>query len=68
MSIIIGLVTLISSYAVFGTKLENLSQRVDRQGSAISQLQTSNTDTLVALARIQTDIDYIKIQINKLVP
>jgi hypothetical protein len=66
-SLLIAGVTLVSTYAVYGYKLEALQERQDRQGSAITALQSDNTQTLVALARIQTDIDYIKVQLNKIV-
>lgn len=67
-SIAIALATLISTYAVYGYRLSAIEARQDRQGDAITALQTSNTDTQVALAKIQTDLDYIKAQLAKLVP
>lgn len=66
-SIAIAATTLISTYAVYGYRLSAVEARQDRQGDAIATLQSSNTDTLVALAKIQTDIDYIKGQLNQLV-
>lgn len=67
-SIAIALATLISTYAVYGYRLSAIEARQDRQGEAITTLQTSNTDTQVALAQIQTSLDYIKAQLAKLVP
>lgn len=67
-SLIIAATTLVSTYAVYGYRLSALEARLDRQGTAIQTLQNTNTDTLVALARIQTDISYIKMQLNKIVP
>ncbi len=66
-SIAIALTTLISTYAVYGYRLEALEARVDRQGTTINDIRNSNVDTQVALAKIQTDIEYIKVQLNKLV-
>lgn len=63
-----ALVTLISTYAVYGYRLNAVEARQDRQGDAITALQSSNTDTQVALAKIQTDLEYIKAQLNKIVP
>lgn len=67
-SLIIAACTLVSTYAVYGYRLSAIEDRQNRQGSAITTLQSQDTDTRVALARIQTDIDYIKVQLNKLVP
>lgn len=67
-SIAIAIATLISTYAVYGYRLSSIEARQDRQGDAITQLQKGNTDTQVALARIQTDIEYIKTQLQKIVP
>lgn len=66
-SIAIALATLVSTYAVYGYRIGAVEARQDRQGDAITALQTSNTDTQVALAKIQTDLDYIKSQLSKLV-
>lgn len=67
LSLIIAAATLISTYAVYGYRIGAIEDRQDRQGTAISALQADNTQTLVALAKIQTDIDYIKTQLNKIV-
>lgn len=65
-SIAIALTTLISTYAVYGYRLGAVEARQDRQGTAITALQTSSNDTNVALARIQTDIEYIKAQLTQI--
>lgn len=67
-SIAIALATLVSTYAVYGYRLQALEDRVDRQGTAITDIRNSTQDTQIALARIQTDIEYIKVQLNKLIP
>lgn len=67
-SIAIALTSLVSTYAVYGYRLQALEARVDRQGTAITDVRNSTQDTQIALARIQTDIEYIKVQLNKLVP
>lgn len=66
-SIAIALITLVSTYAVYGYRLSAVESRQDRQGTAIAALQQQNTDTLIKLAQIQKDIDYIKVQIDKIV-
>lgn len=65
-SIAIALTTLVSTYAVYGYRLSAVEARQDRQGTAITTLQTGDTDTQVALARIQTDIEYIKAQLTSI--
>lgn len=67
-SLLIALTTFISTYAVYGYRLSALEARVDRQGTAISAIQNTTVDTQISLAKIQTDIEYIKIQLNKIVP
>lgn len=66
-SIAIALTTLVSTYAVYGYRLSSVEARQDRQGNAITSLQSGDTDTKVALAKIQTDIEYIKTQLQTLV-
>lgn len=65
-SIAIALTTLVSTYAIYGYRLSAVEARQDRQGTTIATLQSENTDTLVALAKIQTDIDYIKAQLTQI--
>lgn len=62
-SIAIALTTLVSTYAVYGYRLSNDEARLDRQGVAITALQAGDTNTQVALAQIQTSIEYIKAQL-----
>lgn len=67
-SLLIALTTFASTYAVYGYRLGALEARVDRQGTAISAIQNTTVDTQISLAKIQTDIEYIKVQLNKIVP
>lgn len=70
-SIAIALVGIIGTYSVntalYGYRLGAVESRLDRQGSAIVALQQGDTTTQVALAKIQTDIEYIKVQLSALV-
>lgn len=66
-SIAIALTTLVSTYAVYGYRLQNDEARLDRQSTAIVALQAGDTTTQVALAKIQTDIEYIKAQLAQVV-
>lgn len=66
-SIIIAAVTLISTYAVYGYRLQADEAQLNRQADAITALQQGDTTTQVALAKIQTDIEYIKEQLAQIV-
>lgn len=70
MSLVIAGLTLASTYAVYGYRLTALEDRQNRQGVVIQQMQTSQTDqnvaTQIALAKIQTQLEYMTIQINKI--
>jgi hypothetical protein len=61
------LVAYTTTNVAYGQRIAAIEARQDRQGTAIMTLQDDNTQTLVALAKIQTDIDYIKTQLNKIV-
>lgn len=65
-SIIIAIVTLVSTYAVYGYRLASVEQKVEANSADISALQGNNTSILVSLARIQTDIEYIKAQLARI--
>lgn len=60
----IGAITLASSYAVYGYKISDLETATAANAAAISAEQnstvTNNLQVQVALAKLQTDMDYIK--------
>lgn len=66
-SIVIAVVTLVSTYAIYGYRLSAVESRQTSDEVAITALQVGNTNTLVSLARIETDIEYIKGQLSQLV-
>lgn len=72
MTLIIAGMTVISSYAVntalYGYRLQSIEERVERQGTAITDIRNNNTDIQISLARLQVDIAYIKVQLDKIVP
>lgn len=65
-SLVVAIVTIISTYAVYGYRISALEARVDRQGTAITDIRNSTTETQISLAKIQTDIEYIKMTLDKL--
>lgn len=64
-SLIIAAMTLTSTYAVYGYRLGAVEARLDRQGEAIVTLQSNMTQIQISLATIQSDIGYIKAQIDR---
>lgn len=71
-ALVIALMTLVSTYTLYGYRLDRLEAQTHDNTVAISTITTNvdknNLQTQVALAKIQTDIEYIKTQLNKLVP
>lgn len=65
--LVIAGVTMASTFALYGYRLDAVEAQQDRQGTAITNIQDKSNDLNVALARIQTDIEYIKIQVGKIV-
>lgn len=70
LSIAIALAGIIATYsintALYGYRLTALETRQDRQEQLVQILQDGDTETRVALARIQTDLEYIKAQLNRI--
>lgn len=60
--------SLIYNYASNGYRLDTLEKRADATDQQIASLNTGSIQTQIALAKIQVDIDYIKLQLNKIVP
>lgn len=70
-SILIGLfslvITFISTASLYGYRIQELERRQVEQTAKIESLTATNIQTLVSIARIETDIAYIKFQIDKIV-
>lgn len=71
LTLVITIAGVVATYSVntalYGYRLSADEARLDRQGTAITALQTGDTTTQVALAKIQTDIEYIKTQLAQVV-
>lgn len=65
-SLVIAAVTLISTFTVYGYRLDAVEKQVAANSTAITQLDQNNNQTAVTLAKIQTDIEYIKVAIDRL--
>lgn len=72
LTITLGIATIVSTYAIntalYGYRLTAVELRQDRQGTAITALQDSSNDLRVAVAQIQTSLEYIKAKLDKLSP
>ena len=66
LSIIIAVVGVISSYAIYGYKLTALEAQVVENKETIAELENQNVDVQVQLAQIATDIQYIKANIERI--
>lgn len=66
----LGLVVaaLISNYALVGFRIDALEKHQADQDQQIAQLTSGNVTTQISLAQIQTKLEYITLQLNKLVP
>lgn len=64
----------ISSYAILGYRMKQIEEKQKDQSDEIELLKTKDTETRVTLAKIETNIEYIKtsqeeikLQISKLI-
>lgn len=65
-SLVIGVIALISSYAIYGYKIDDLQRQVDANTAAIASLNAEQVQTQVSLAQIQVDLTYIKQAVDTL--
>lgn len=64
--LIIAACTAISIFSVLGQRVSALETQVASQQKSIGKLTDTNTQIQISLATIQTDIQYIKLQVNKI--
>lgn len=67
-SLTIAAATIISTFTLYGYRITALEKRDDAIDQQIATLTSGNVTTQVALAQIQTKLEYITEQLNKLVP
>lgn len=61
-SLIIAIATLVSTWAVYGYRLNTLETKVDNQATALNDVRNTNVSTLVELGKISVSLDNIKQQ------
>ena len=65
-SIIIAVATLISTYSLYGYRIDQIQKEADENKAAIQLLNTGQVTLQVQLAQIATDISYIKQSLDRL--
>jgi len=65
-ALIIAGATLVSTFSLYGYRITNLELQVKNNQEAITKLNDTNNTVQISLAKIQTDIEYIKVQITKI--
>lgn len=65
-SLIIGLISLLSGFTLYGYRIDQLEKRADVTDQQIATLTSGNVTIQISLARIQTDIEYMKLQLDKI--
>lgn len=66
-SLILALLTVSSTYTMYGYRISQLEKSVAVHSELIIELQRSSNDANVNLAKIQKDIEYIRLQVDKIV-
>lgn len=67
-SLLIAFVTLMSTFALYGYRIDALEKRNDIQDAKIEVLADSNIQTQIDIAKIQKDIEFIRIQLSRVLP
>ena len=63
--LLLALVTVVSMFAAVETRLDALECKVQEQSVRIEKQAESNTEILVRLGRIETDLGYIRIELER---
>lgn len=64
-SLIIAGITVISTFTLYGYRIDDIEKQVDEQKAAITILNTQQVQLQVQLAQISTDISYIKASLDR---
>ncbi len=65
-SLVIAGVTMVSTFTLYGYRLDNLEKQIAEDKAAIQLLTTGQVNVQVQLAQISTDISYIKSSLDRL--
>lgn len=62
----ITLAGIVGTFTVYGYRIDNLEKQADESRTAIVTLSTQQNQVNVQLAQIATDIQYIKVNVDRL--
>lgn len=65
-ALIIAACTVVSVFSTLGYRVSALEAQAATQQKTINKLTDTNTQVQIALATIQTDVSYIKVEVDKL--
>ncbi len=65
-SIAIALTTLVSTYAIYGYRIASLEAQVTETQATINTSDEVEVQIQISLAKLQTDMEYIKKAVDKL--
>lgn len=68
LTLVVVLVTLVSNYAIYGYRIDAIEKRVTANELSIEAQRQNNVVLQVGLAKIQTDIEYIKLRVDHKFP
>ena len=66
--ILIAIIGLIVSYTMIDARVSQLERDVAQDKAAIELIKSSNNQTAIDIAQIQKDIEYIRLQLNRVFP
>lgn len=67
-SLVIAAVTLVSTFSFYGYRIDALEKHAEVTDQQVATLISGSVSTQVSLAQIQTKLEYISVQLNKLTP
>jgi len=71
-TLLISVITLVATFSAtsarYESRISSLEEDVKESKEAITQLNAATIATQVQLAKISSDLEYIKVQINRIVP
>lgn len=66
--LVIAAATLISTYTLYGYRISALEKQVNENSAQIASINSNWVQVQISLTKLQTDIEYIKLQIDKISP
>ena len=67
-AVVIALVTVVSTYSLYGYRISILEQNINQTNARLEAAVGASVQNQITLAEIQKDIEYIKLQFNRVFP